>query len=201
MHNTLTCELISWQKFSNLSHDLAMEIKRSAYQPDLIIAIGRGGYTPARVLSDLLNVNNLTSFKIEHYQSSHKSPQAIVKYPLTADINGLKILLVDDVSDTGDTYVAAIQHIESIGQPAEIRSVALHFKAGSHYEPYYYAEIVKEWRWIIYPWAVFEDVSEFINNMSPKPEGLVAIQEQLRDDHKLLVPTQILKDVLELMDA
>jgi len=43
------CELISWERFQNLSRNLAFQILRSSFRPTIIIGVGRGGYMPARM--------------------------------------------------------------------------------------------------------------------------------------------------------
>ena len=48
----MRCELISWKQVRILSRRLVALIRASAYEPDMIVAIGRGGYVPARLLSD-----------------------------------------------------------------------------------------------------------------------------------------------------
>lgn len=201
MTDKIQCELVSWNQFMNLCRDLAFQIKESGFKPDMIVAIGRGGYLPGRILSDYLDNSNLTSFKIEHYKSSHKEPEAIVRYPLSANIAGQKILLVDDVSDSGDTYRAALQHLHQCGVAREIRTVALHYKTVSDYVPDYYAKKIVKWRWLIYPWAVYEDVSGFIKSMSPKPASLDEIERKLKQDYHLTIPAKLLFDIVRLMES
>ena len=164
----------------------------------MIVAIGRGGYVPARVLSDCLDIYNLTSFKIEHYRRAHKQPQARIRYPLCANVKGLKVLLVDDVSDAGDTFELALAHLHACGPPAEIRAVALHHKAGSSFVPDYFAVEISEWRWLIYPWAILEDVTGFIRELGlvgAPPEVMRAAIEQA---HGVRIPDQVLRDARTL---
>ena len=79
-----------------------------------------------------------------------------------------RILIVDDVSDTGDTYEAAITHLQDF-QPREIRTAVLLHKTTAKYKPDFIARRVVKWRWMIYPWAVIEDLGGFVTRMSPKP--------------------------------
>ena len=67
MPEQLRCELISWSEVERLCQHLARLIRESGYRPDLIIAIGRGGYVPARLMCDWLHIMGLTSIKVEHY--------------------------------------------------------------------------------------------------------------------------------------
>jgi hypoxanthine phosphoribosyltransferase len=191
-------ELVSWELFYDMARQLAFMIHNDNYQPDIIIAIARGGYTPARILSDYLGVMDMTSFKVKHYKSTQKSPIAVIEHPLAADVSGQKILLVDDVSDTGDTFEVAIDHINECTNPTEVRSAVLHHKTVSRYKPDYYTREVKEWHWITYPWAIMEDMTAFIKNIQPAPGSAEQVAQKLRSEHSIEAPIQILSDAFKL---
>ena len=194
----IRCAFISWSGFYSLSRSLAHKIHDSGFKPDIIIAIGRGGYMPARIISDFLHVMNLTSFKIEHYRGTQKKKTAAVKYPLGQGVTGRKVLLVDDVCDTGDTFEVAGRHLRECFQPVEIRTAVIHYKKTSSFIPDYYARRMIKWRWIIYPWAVAEDISEFIRQMQPRPETTGEIREVLARDHGIRIPQGLIRDILAL---
>ena len=194
------CELITWEDFYSLSRTLAFQIRESGYIPDMIIAIGRGGYMPARILSDFLGLMDLANMRIMHYRGAHKESQAKVFYPLNADPKDRRVLLVDDVSDTGDTFYVAMEHILTKGKPAEIRTVALHHKITASFVPDFYAKKIKEWRWLIYPWAVTEDITTFIQEQEPPPESIEAAAQWLQDEHGVALPQQQLADILAMID-
>ena len=182
-----------------LSRKLAFAIMTAEYRPDLIIAIARGGLVPARVVADFLGLMNVTSMRIEHYRGAHKEPLAVVKDPLCVDITKQRILLVDDVSDSGDTFQVALRHIQEYGAYAEIRSATLHHKLTSRYRPDFFAKEIVTWRWITYPWAIIEDLSIFIEAMEPRPDTLEGIAGCLQRNHGIRVPKQTVKDVLDTM--
>ncbi len=198
MHPHPRCELISWARFHALARQLARRVHASGFRPDTLVAIGRGGYMPARILSDFLNVMDLTSFKIEHYHATRKGREARVRYPLNADLTGRRVLLVDDVSDSGDTFRVALAHLADCGRPAEVRTAALHHKVVSPFLPDYYAQKVVKWRWIIYPWAVAEDVGSFILAMSPPPADADELGRRLWVERGLCIPRPLLRDILEM---
>ena len=191
-------ELVSWEIFYDMTRQLAYLIQEDGYRPDIIIAIARGGYTPARILSDYLGVMDMTSFKVKHYRSLDKQPGARIEHPLAADVSGRRILLVDDVSDSGDTIDVAIDHINTCANPTEIRTAVLHHKIVSKYKPTYYTREVREWHWITYPWAVMEDMTAHIRKMSPAPTTVGGIAKNLRAEFEIEVPTQILQDAMRL---
>jgi hypothetical protein len=171
-------------------------VRDSGYRPDLIVAIGRGGYVPGRVLSDILGLMDLTSFKIEHYRNAQKQSAARVRYPLATDTTGRRVLLVDDVSDTGDTFAVALEHLRSRGTPAEVRTAVLYHKTVCPYVPDYYAQKAVKWRWIVYPWAVTEDVGSFIRAMEPAPAGSDEAARRLAAEHGIRLPRKVLQDLL-----
>ncbi len=195
---TTQWEMVSWEIFYDMARQLAHMIREDNYHPDIIIAIARGGYTPARILSDYLGVMDMTSFKVRHYTSQEKTTIARIEHPLAADVSGQKVLLVDDVSDTGDTFEVAIQHINDRANPAEVRTAVLHHKIVSKYKPDYYTREVKEWHWITYPWAIMEDMTAFIRKIQPAATCAEDVIKKLREEFNLEVPRQILDDALKL---
>lgn len=159
--DSFKCELTSFDYVVRLSKILAQKIKASGYMPDLIVAIGRGGFVPGRLVCDFLLLNDLTSMKIEHYKrAADIQPEIKIKCPIPVDISGEKILVVDDITDTGGTLSLAVDYIWSL-KPAEVRSAVLQHKACSPFVPDYYAQKIIKWRWIIYPWARYEDLAGF----------------------------------------
>ena len=195
------CELVSWAGFYRLCRRLTFQLRSAQVRPDVIVAIARGGYMPARVLSDFLGLMDLASFRIEHYRGAYKQPLARVRYPLSADVSGRRVLLVDDVSDTGDTFRVATEHLRERSTPAEIRTAVLHHKVVSSFVPDFYAAKVVKWRWIIYPWAMVEDLTAFIQAMAPLPESVEGLAARLEQDHGVRVPRKVLQDVLTMMES
>lgn len=198
MQSGIPCEIVSWDDVHRLSRDLAFHIRADGFFPDIIIALGRGGWIPGRLLSDYLGNLNLTEFKVEHYTGTKKRPMAKVRYPLTADVTGRRVLVADDVTDTGDSLDVALAHIRSRGEPREIRTAVLHHKTVSPYEPDYFGCRVMEWRWIIYPWAQVEDLTALIRGLERCPIGPQEVAERLLQVHGLRVSAVLIRDVLEL---
>ncbi len=201
MSDIIPCKLITWDDFYHLCRILARQVRDSGYHVDMIVAIGRGGYFPGRILSDMLNVKNLTSFKIEHYASAQKSQAALVKYPLSAKVDQQRILLVDDVSDSGDTFHVALKHVNECGPVKDIRTATLHHKTVSSFKPDYFAEVITQWNWLIYPWAVNEDLSTFIRSLHTASKDVDTIQKQLFNNHGVTMTHRQIEDALTLIDA
>jgi hypoxanthine phosphoribosyltransferase len=197
MTDPVPCELVSWSQVQRLARRLALKVRDSGFRPDLLVAIARGGYPVARLISDYLGILDLTEIKVEHYLGTLKAPVARVRYAIPAPVEGRRILLVDDVTDTGDSFVVALEHLRSRGTPREVRTAALHHKRVSPYVPDFYARKVIRWRWIIYPWALIEDLSVLIRALGGPPAPPATISRRLAAAHGIRVPEALIRDVLD----
>ena len=192
------CEAISWRQVDQLLRTVAEAIRAARFQPELIVAIARGGFVPARLLCDQLGVMELASFRIEHYQGQQREARARVRHPLNVELGGRRVLVVDDLSDTGETFEVAMQHILERGA-SEARSAALHYKLGSKVEPDFYAKRVRQWRWLSYPWARMEDLTGLMGKLETLPDSPEQAMRELRSRYGLRVPKGEVVDALRLM--
>ncbi len=196
--SVMRCELISWARVARLAGSLASRIRASGFQPDRIVAIARGGYVPARLLCDRLNLYELDSIRIAHYRAgASRLPKVRLVTPLVADISDLDVLLVDDVADTGDTLRLAVAYLQDLGVRS-VRVAVLQHKRQSPFIPDFCAEEVKTWRWLIYPWAVMEDLGGFLAAMTPAPRTADEAVERFRVDHGLKLPARLVEEVLAI---
>jgi len=174
------CNIQSWGGIVRDSRRLSWMIRDSGYAPEIIVAIGRGGYVPARILCDYLLIHDLASIKVEHWGTCVVREKAVIKFPLSAQIRNKKVLLVDDVTDTGDTLKVSLQHLKRF-RPQEVKTAVLIHKTRSAIIPDYFVRKIIKWRWVIFPWHVMEDLSEFIQKL--KAEGITR-EDDLRSSLK-----------------
>jgi hypoxanthine phosphoribosyltransferase len=200
MPEMMPCTLVAWDAVYGLCRDVARQLRAADTPIDMIVAIARGGYIPGRLLSDMLGVSDLTSIKIEHYRGAQKQREALVKYPLNADISGRNVLLVDDVCDSGDTLAVAVEHLRRSGNPCSMHTAAMQLKTVSEFVPDFYAGTVSEWRWLIYPWAVNEDLSSLIERMRLGSRDPLRLQQEFRRRHDVELTFQQIEDALWLLD-
>jgi len=95
-------EAPGWDAIYQMLLDLAQQIRKDQYKPEIIVGVSRGGWPPARVMSDLLQNPNLANLKVEFYRDigvRNKKPR--ITQPVTMEVVGKRVLVVDDVSDTG----------------------------------------------------------------------------------------------------
>ena len=154
MKDKLKFEVPSWSQIHNMLINQTEKILSDKFIPDTIIAITRGGWIPARLLSDLLEVSNITTIRIEFYLDLCKTrKKPILTQKLTEQIKSKKILLVDDVTDSGKSLQVAKNHILK-KNPAILKIATLYKKPKSKIEPNFYEKITKQW--IIFPWDIKE---------------------------------------------
>jgi len=194
-------EYISWNRFYRLCGVLYERISHSIYVPDLIIAITRGGYPVARVMADYFNLMDLVGLKIEHYRGPEKMPLANVRYPLVSEISNRHVLLVDDVSDSGDTFAVALRYLREQGEPATLRTAVLHHKLTSEQVPDFFAQRVRKWRWITYPWALVEDLTVLASRMTPPPKNVVELKQRLLAETGLKLPAGVFTQIAPIVLA
>src|SRR5512136_1731134 len=129
---------LTWSDVEASLLALADRVNESGYRPEMIVGIARGGWVVARILSDLLNVRDLASIKIEFYRGvDEKVKVPKITQPISASPKGKLVLVADDVADTGESLLLAQRHI--IDQGARVMKVAtIHYKPWSKYKPDYF---------------------------------------------------------------
>lgn len=145
-------EKLSWDQFGEASRDLAREILRDGFVPEVVVAIARGGLLPAGAIAYALGVKNCGALNVEFYTGVGTVLDAPEVLPPALDIAylaGRRVLLVDDVADSGRTLALAVTMLAERG--ADVRSVTVYTKPGSIATPDY------SWRetsrWIDFPWS------------------------------------------------
>ncbi|MFW9767457.1 MAG: phosphoribosyltransferase [Candidatus Thorarchaeota archaeon] len=169
--------ILNWSDVYNLTLQLSERIVESGFKPDIIVGIARGGWIPARILSDVLYMDSLHNIRIEYYTDvGVKGKEPRVTQPLTGSMNGKNVLLIDEVADTGDTLYHAIEHIKSLGA-AKVCSAVLHYKPTSKVVPDLY--MVETTSWTVYPWELRASIISLIKAFREEDESLT--MKQLRD--------------------
>jgi uncharacterized protein len=152
-------EVLSWDMFGEATRELAGAIHADGFAPDVVVAIARGGLTVAGALAYALDVKNCGAMNVEFYIGIGERLDVPVVIPPTldlVDVAGLRVLIADDVADTGHTLrlvrEVLAQHV------AEARTAVLYRKPGTVVEPHY------SWRetdrWIDFPWSVLPPVTD-----------------------------------------
>jgi len=165
-------KIVEWSEIVEWARGLADKIRESGYSPDVIVAVARGGYVPARLLADFLDVTNMLSIQSQHWVEAAKAAEkAILKFPYTVNLSGYNVLLVDDIVDTGDTLLLARDYIQKEWKPETVKIAVLQWiSTVAKFKPDYYQIEVKDWVWFQYPWTRLEDTQQFIQRIFKEDE-------------------------------
>ncbi len=159
---------LSWDDVQSLTEEVASQILESGYMPDVIVAVSRGGFDPARILCDQLGIKRLASLQVEYYRDINENSRAPeLVFPLNTEVPDTSILIVDDVSDTGTSLEVARDHVLERGA-SEVRVATLHVKPWTKFKPDFSASVVESW--IIYPWEIVESINSITEKL--RLEGL-----------------------------
>ncbi|MHA1408983.1 MAG: phosphoribosyltransferase [Candidatus Odinarchaeia archaeon] len=185
--------LPSWNEIHLDLIEIANMILNQETKPDIIVAIARGGWVVGRILSDLLNNNNVGNMRIEFYTdigTTLKKP--IISQPLSVNPDGKNILLCDDVADTGKSLKAAVDYLKNQAA-SEIKIACLHKKPWSIITPDFYLRETD--KWIIYPWEYRETLEKIVNSLKAKNLSDTEISNEIM---KIGFPKNILSKILKL---
>jgi hypoxanthine phosphoribosyltransferase len=159
-------EVPTWNQIYEMLLSQAQKIKTQNYKPDLIIAIARGGIIPSRILSDLLEMPNLSFIQIEFYTNINQTLQEPnLKQTLITNVAGKRILLIDDISDTGKSLKLAKTCLTNQGA-IEIKTATLYLKPQSISTSDFYEK--QTTAWVVFPWEIEETLRKIIHNSMGK---------------------------------
>ncbi len=158
MGSDLKFEVPTWNGLYDLLLLLADRIHLQKYQPDIVVGISRGGWFPARVLSDLLENPRVANVGAEFYIGlCEKQCEPRLTHPLTLDVFDKRVLLVDDVIDSGKSVILVKQHMFQQGV-MEIRLLTLYCKPWSVVKPDFCGKETSDW--VVFPWEIKETLAK-----------------------------------------
>ena len=148
----------NYENIHNLVVDLSNKIKNSDFKPDYILAIGGGGYIPARILRTFLKIP-IVSVTINFYDSNNniKNYPNVIQWLDNFELENKNLLIVDEIDDTRRTlkYVVSRLKKEKIGNLGV--AVIHNKKKNKEIEfldiPYFSALDIED-KWVVYPWDV-----------------------------------------------
>lgn len=191
------CKLVSWDEIEDWVDKLCEKIKKS-FRPDIIIGLTRGGWVPARLVCDRLKVKNLLAVKTEHWGlTATKDGKAKLVHGINLDITGKNILVIDDITDTGQSLTLVTDHIKE-KSPKELKTATLLHITHSKIAPDFYAvEVPKEeWTWFIFPWNFNEDIRNFVEKASNHTEEIDEIKNLLKKHCQIDVDKEVIEKTL-----
>ena len=197
------CQIMDWNYFYKLASKVADKINSSGYKPDIIVGLARGGWVLARILCDFVGVKDLFSLKVEHWGvTATPDGTAKLKHPLNVELTGKKVLIVDDITDTGESMSVTVEYIKSLN-PSEVRTAALQHLTCAKFKADYVGEELP-WRWVIFPWNFIEDMCTIVpkvcSHLKISPDGdvdVTQIKNELKQLHTIDITEETIADILQ----
>ncbi|MEK6659530.1 MAG: phosphoribosyltransferase family protein [Campylobacterota bacterium] len=132
----------SYENFKIDTNTLIKEVKSVGF--DAIVAIARGGLALSHAMAEGLNIREVQSIRTELYDGSIKRERITVSG--RCEFKGVnRVLVVDDISDSGDTLKAVMQYLKSEFKEIEFKSATLFYKKTSIYEPDFWVNEADDW--------------------------------------------------------
>jgi hypoxanthine phosphoribosyltransferase len=194
--NSLEFEIPSWNQIYRLLLKLAEKIRKSGFEPDVIVGVSRGGWIPARIMSDMLENHKLANVTTEFYVGVAKTkPEPIITQPVSLPVKDKKVLVVDDLTDTGESLKLVKLHLKKQGA-SEIKIATIYYKPWSIIVPQYYEKQTR--CWIVFPWEQKETVRKNMEKTRGEGGTVDDAKEKLISsglDRKLV--EQFIKEIVE----
>ena len=151
-------EVLGWHEFGEASRELAAQVHESGFVPDMVVAIARGGLLLAGSVAYALDVKSCGAINVEFYTGVDlRLDEPVLLSPMldTPAVAGHRVLLVDDVSDSGRTLAMVLALL--LTAEADVRSLCLYSKPKTVLEPDFVWR--KTSKWIAFPWSSLPPVT------------------------------------------
>ncbi len=184
------CRRATWDDVDRWAEIVADRIVAGRAVPDTIVGMARGGWIPSRLLCDRLGVQRLVSLRARHWGvTATPTGAAELTEGLSGSVTGHRVLVVDDITDTGDSLALAVDHVQKAG-PARVESATFLHITHSRVAPTYYAEEIPRdaWVWVVFPWNYWEDLATLAARAAAMTPGLDAVRTTLKRRARLDVP-------------
>ncbi len=161
-------EIPSWEGMYESLLELARKIRKTGFKPDIVVGVARGGWPVARVMSDLLENPEVANVKAEFYLGvAETKKEPIITQPVSTSVRSKKVLVVDDVADTGKSLALVKEHLTEQGATI-VRIATIYYKPWSILKPDWFERQTE--RWIVFPWERKETIKRILERC--KREGV-----------------------------
>ena len=186
-------EVPTWSQIYDMLLSQAQKISTQNFRADIIVGLARGGLIPARILTDLLETPELATIQISFYQNiAQPTLEPILKQALTVPIEGKKVLLVDDIADTGESLKLAQIHLNQ-QEAREIKTATLYLKPQSITTPDFYEKRTSAW--VVFPWDTKETLRKIIQHRLGKRVLTQEVSKLVKAGLPKLLAEKLLKDM------
>jgi len=186
-------EVPTWSQIYDMFLSQAQKISTQNFRVDIVVGVARGGLVPARILTDLLETPELATIQISFYQNiDQPALKPILKQALTVPIEGKKVLLVDDIADTGESLKLAQTYLRQ-QDVLETKTATLYLKPQSITTPDFYEKRTSAW--VVFPWDTKETLRKIIQHQLGKRVLTQEVSKLVKAGLPKLLAEKLLKDM------
>jgi len=142
---------LSWEQIEEAIEELGNKIKASGFEPDYIIGITTGGIIPLGLLVKQLGVRNILTISASSYEKD-KRKELFITYLPEIDLSNKKVLLVDEIAETGETLKSISDTVAGKYKTSQIKTavIAINKEKCVSVPDFFVVEEPKEW--VVFPW-------------------------------------------------
>jgi uncharacterized protein len=197
------CRLSTWTDVDRWADRVAAAVRDRSAIPETIVGLTRGGWVPARLLADRLGVHRMVSLRAQHWGvTATPTGAAQVTEGLSGPVAGQSVLVVDDITDTGESLALAVERVEA-ETPMRVESATFLHIAHSKFVPTYFAEEIprEAWVWVVFPWNYWEDLVSLARRAAESGgRGIERVRATLHDRCGWDVPPTDLERVAKYLE-
>ena len=165
----------SWEDMDRIIFEISKKINKDGFKFDKVVTLAKGGWPMARPLVDYVGAEEVVNIGLKFYSGINKrNDKPRIYQDLPVEVEGERILLFDDVADTGESLEFVSQYLKERGVKS-VTTACLFYKPHSIIKPNYYGEETKSW--IIFPY----ELKETMNVLVKKWEDQGASKQEIID--------------------
>ncbi len=166
---------LRWPDVERACMEIADEIRSRGLASHMLVGISRGGLVPLRLISDYTASRSVSTLGVRFYEDLGRTADLPeVFFPVQGDVSGQSVVLIDDISDTGESLIAAKKHLLEKGA-SEIVIATICKKPHTKLDP----EICtfETPRWVIFPWEVRETIKHITDSAADRAEAVAELMQ------------------------
>lgn len=171
---------LSFEEFSRHCFELAIKIRHefSDQKIDYVISIQRGGAMMSKMFSDILDVP-IATIVVSSYADLQQAKKPFISQDISVDVQGKRVLIVDEICDTGETLLLVREHLQQFS-PAAVKTVVMFLRPTAQFQPDFWA--AQSGKWVVFPGELVETAKALLSKGS--------VEKQLADQYTAYADSQ-----------
>jgi hypoxanthine phosphoribosyltransferase len=152
---------IHWHDINFCLSAIKDKLTADNFIPDIIVAVGRGGLIPGTLLAYNMDVGIVVNYAIKTYSNENTQTDDLWIFQSPnegfSDYKHKNILVVDDLSDSGNSLKYITEQLTKHYKMENIRTATLCTKTGTKFVPDYFIQEYPSDTWLVFPWEINRD--------------------------------------------